>query len=762
MIAQMKNSPSFVRTFFRRSRIALLPLLLCALGCSVSFWFAALQYRSSIDRLREHLGGQLDRIRGSLSRELYAALFLTEGIAGLVVMDRSIDGSQFQAMAKELLSYNPLIRNIALAPGNVIRDVYPLEGNEAAVGLHYLDIPDQRDAVVRAMQQKKMVVAGPVKLAQGGIGIIGRTPIFIDGPGGTAAGAAAGAATYWGLLSTVIDFPSLIQATGLDSVSPDLRFAIRGLDGLGSRGRVFWGENDVFTSEPVVMDVGLPSGSWQIAVIPAGGWPAFRVLASAYFYGGSVVSLLLSMLLFQVLRIGRARGNEVRQRVGTEAALRQANRALRLITLCNSTVIQARDEESLLSDLCRIAVDTAGYRMAWVGKAEHDPERTVRPITFAGPGEGFLDRIRVSWADDEWGRGTAGTAIRTRTPSVARDLLHNPAFAVWHEAFATRDFASAIAVPLIVENDVFGVMLIYATEPDAFDTTEAGLLRNLGENIAYGMHSLRAQKQRTAAMTALERALDALEERVRERTRELEVAKEAAESADRLKSAFLATMSHELRTPLNSIIGFTGILLQELPGPLVPEQKKQLGMVQKSAHHLLELINDVLDISKIEAGEVRLSLQSFDISASVDKVAQAMRPLAEKKGLRLCVDMDPGIGSLLGDRRRVEQVLMNLVGNAVKFTETGEVGVRGRSVVQDVRIDVSDTGIGIHTEDLPLLFQPFKQIETGLTRTHEGTGLGLAICKRLLDLMGGTIEVTSVPGRGSTFTVALPREAPRP
>ncbi len=182
-------------------------------------------------------------------------------------------------------------------------------------------------------------------------------------------------------------------------------------------------------------------------------------------------------------------------------------------------------------------------------------------------------------------------------------------------------------------------------------------------------------------------------------------------------------------------------------------------MVRKSAHHLLDLINDVLDISKIEAGEVRLSLQAFDLSGCVEKVAQAIRPLAEKKGLKLNVEVSSRICVLHGDQRRVEQVVMNLLSNAVKFTETGEVRVRAQMIDKGVQIEVSDTGIGIRQEDLSALFQPFKQIESGLTRAYEGTGLGLSISKRLVDLMGGAISVRSLPGVGSTFALTLPLEA---
>jgi PAS domain S-box-containing protein len=246
------------------------------------------------------------------------------------------------------------------------------------------------------------------------------------------------------------------------------------------------------------------------------------------------------------------------------------------------------------------------------------------------------------------------------------------------------------------------------------------------------------------------------ERELRQTLKELARAKERAETADRLKSAFLATMSHELRTPLNSIVGFTGIVLQGMVGPLNEEQSKQLNMVRNSADHLLSLINDVLDISKIEAGELTVVEEPIDLKASIQKVSQIARLLAEKKDLELLVSVAPQIGKIHSDARRVEQVILNLLSNAIKFTEQGRILFSCRTAPTGVEFHVTDTGIGIGDKDFKKIFKPFQQIDTGLTRKYEGTGLGLAICKKLVERLGGKIWFESEKGRGSTFSFSLP------
>jgi len=246
------------------------------------------------------------------------------------------------------------------------------------------------------------------------------------------------------------------------------------------------------------------------------------------------------------------------------------------------------------------------------------------------------------------------------------------------------------------------------------------------------------------------------EEELKKYAEQLKQANIRLQEADRLKSVFLATMSHELRTPLNSIIGFTGIVLQGLAGPLNDEQTKQLGMVRNSSRHLLDLINDVLDISKIEAGQLEITSEPFDMREAIEKVVRTVTPLAEKKGLALVAEVSPEVGQITSDRRRVEQALINLVNNAIKFTEEGEVRIECQVNDGWLVTRVVDTGIGIKPEDVGKLFEAFQQIDTGLARVKEGTGLGLSICKKLLEMLGGEIWVESEWGVGSTFTFTLP------
>jgi signal transduction histidine kinase len=230
------------------------------------------------------------------------------------------------------------------------------------------------------------------------------------------------------------------------------------------------------------------------------------------------------------------------------------------------------------------------------------------------------------------------------------------------------------------------------------------------------------------------------------------------ESANHAKSQFLANMSHELRTPLNGIIGFTEFLIDESCGPLLPDQKEYLGDVLSSSQHLLHLINDVLDLAKVEAGKMELRPETFSVSEVLDEVANGIKGMALKKNIVINMEVEAGLDAVMLDRRKFKQILSNLLSNAVKFTdESGQVGVRARLLnSHHFEVQVHDKGIGIRAEDIDRLFIEFEQLESGTARRFEGTGLGLALTKKFVECQGGGITVESHFGRGSVFTVMLP------
>ncbi|MGZ3239167.1 MAG: sensor histidine kinase, partial [Burkholderiaceae bacterium] len=231
------------------------------------------------------------------------------------------------------------------------------------------------------------------------------------------------------------------------------------------------------------------------------------------------------------------------------------------------------------------------------------------------------------------------------------------------------------------------------------------------------------------------------------------------ELASKAKSEFLANISHELRTPLNAIIGFTGTLLMKLAGPLTTDQDKQLKIIKSSARHLLSLINDLLDVAKIEAGKFELNIEQVNCDSVLQELAEAMRPMATLKGLRFKVEEVNENVSLRTDRRIFIQILINLINNAIKFTQDGEITIklkqRNENGVLVTEVCVQDTGVGINPEDQTRIFEAFMQADTTSTRRFEGTGLGLHLSRKLADLIGGCIALQSEYGKGSTFSLVL-------
>jgi signal transduction histidine kinase len=304
-------------------------------------------------------------------------------------------------------------------------------------------------------------------------------------------------------------------------------------------------------------------------------------------------------------------------------------------------------------------------------------------------------------------------------------------------------------------------------------TKPIGLLANASEKVAQGdLHTLVKVKSSNEIgvlassfnqmVISLRKSRNELkqwgkemEKKVEKRTEELEHANLKLQELDRLKSMFIASMSHELRTPLNSIIGFTGIMLQEMSGEINKEQRKQLNLVKNSANHLLALINDIIDISKIEAGKVEIAIEEFDLPVLAQEIKDSFTVAVDKKELKLLLQT-PQTLLIKTDKRRTEQILVNFVSNAVKFTDRrGEIEIKIVKKDEMVEMSVRDNGIGIKKEDMDKLFKTFSRIPIK-DRIIEGTGLGLYFSKKIADLLGGEIRAESEFGKSSVFTLTLP------
>jgi signal transduction histidine kinase len=277
-----------------------------------------------------------------------------------------------------------------------------------------------------------------------------------------------------------------------------------------------------------------------------------------------------------------------------------------------------------------------------------------------------------------------------------------------------------------------GSIYVARNQPGPFSETEIGLLKTFADQAVIAVQNARLFYE------------------IQEKSRLLEV-------AGRHKSEFLANMSHELRTPLNAIIGFSEVLHERMFGELNDKQAEYITDIHGSGKHLLSLINDILDLSKVEAGRMELDLATFDLPSSIDNALTLVKERATRHGIQLESSIEPGLDTLHADERKFKQIMLNLLSNAVKFTPAGgRILVAARREGDVVEVAVSDTGIGIAKEDCETVFEEFRQVGKDYTHKAEGTGLGLALTRKFVELHGGRIRVSSEPGKGSTFTFTLP------
>ena len=451
---------------------------------------------------------------------------------------------------------------------------------------------------------------------------------------------------------------------------------------------------------------------------------------------------------------------DITERKRREHEIQQLNRTLKALSDSSHALGRAKQETQYLAEICRIIQDDCGHAMVWVGYADTDEAKTVRPVAWAGFEDGFLETLRITWADTQRGQGSTGTAIRTGRASVCNDALTDPRTLPWRNEWIARGVHSSIALPLMREGSVLGALAIYSRQPNPFSESEVELLAQLASDVAYGIESIRLLEGKERSQ------------------RDLHEAKEAAEAASKAKDQFMAVLSHELRNPLNPVMA-TASLLRDDPR-FDADIRNQLEIICRNAELAARLIDDLLDVTRIQRGKVALDRRCIDLSTIIRRAVDDCMADIKVKHLESGVDLGTVPHWVDADAGRLQQVFWNLLKNAIKFTPPGgcvRVQVRTEQApapaqtstspqraagsVSFVIAQVSDSGEGMESEAIGRIFHAFEQAERSITRQFGGLGLGLTISKALVEMHGGTIQAYSPgKGKGSTFTVRLPLVSP--
>jgi signal transduction histidine kinase/ActR/RegA family two-component response regulator len=443
----------------------------------------------------------------------------------------------------------------------------------------------------------------------------------------------------------------------------------------------------------------------------------------------------------QVVHIARS----VDERKRMEEELHRINRALKTRSECSEALLRATEESVLLNNICRIIVDVGGYRLAWVGFAEQDEEKSVRPVAQAGYEEGYLEIVNITWADTERGRGPTGTAIRTGNPYVVKDILTDPNFTPWRAEALKRGYTSSIALPLLAEKQVIGALNIYAAEPDAFDIDEVRLLTELANDLAYGIMALRIRAERKQAE----------EEKEKIQAQLLQVQKMEA------IGTLAGGVAHDFNNLLTTIQGYTDLALMKVKetDPLY----KNLEYIRRASMRAAGLTRQLLLFSRKQPME----LTPLNINWTVEDLLKMLNRVIGED-ITIHNDIEPKLWTVQADAGNIEQVIMNLVINAKDaMPEGGKLTIKTENVIIDedhckdipearpgryVCLSVMDTGVGMNKEVIEHIFEPFFTTK----EIGRGTGLGLSIVYGIVKQHQGWTNVYSEPGQGSTFKIYLP------
>ncbi len=574
----------------------------------------------------------------------------------------------------------------------------------------------------------------------------------------------------------------LAPMVGLGALAESLKFPVQPGEGIAG---LVWQ-----TRQPMVVDdydswpghvTGLAHGLIRAAIsVPliletseAGahsGTEVLGVLGLAYRpemdrkFGDDEIRLLsdfarLAVMAIQNARLYQQATQEISERKLAQTRLKKRAAQLTLIKDVGQKIAGVLDPQGLLELAARLVNEAFGYHHVALFTVDEEKKQLVMRARAGKFNHLFPQDHRLMLGD-----GMVGYVAKTGRLLLARDVSKERRYKNYYPDLIPTQ--SELSLPLKIGGLVVGVLDVQSPQVNAFGCEDLNVLQTLADEVSVALENARlyesiqrelAERRRVEAELLNYR--DHLEDMVQQRTSQLEIAMREAEAANRAKSDFLAVMSHEIRTPLNGVLGLTHLALQT---SLNEKQRDYLSRVEDSGENLLSIINDILDFSKIESGRLDLEQVDFELDDILQGLSNAMSFQAQRKAIELVYDIGPDVPRhLVGDSQRLRQVLLNLAGNAVKFTETGEVVLKIRLRQRDAEqraifdFSVQDTGIGMTSQQVAGLFQPFNQVDSSTSRKYGGTGLGLAISQRLVKLMGGEITVQSELGRGTVFSFSL-------
>jgi PAS domain S-box-containing protein len=650
---------------------------------------------------RQQAAIALDKLRTSLDLKINADLLIIRSIATRIQTAPSLSPSELFELTRSELLYSTSIDQVILAPALVIDAIYPVAHEETIQGLDFRQDPTLANATARARIMRAPVMLEPGQLGAKVPRLMAITPVFHKVLSSSLlADQMDEEEHFWGVVCIFIKSEALISPSVIDALTPAYRFAV-----VDQQGIPFIGDADVVAAAPMTVDIVLPADRWSVVLVPASGWgsgqPSPPLIWLLALLGAGFITAPIFVIRHLWLRVDR-------QRRRLDEIIWGANVGTWEWDVPTGTTIHNERWAALIgysrAELAPLS------RKTWLrlchpddlAKSWHKLEQHFR-----GEAEQFEQQIRLRHKDGHW---------------------------VW-----------VLDRGKVVEW-----------------TDDNQPLRVVGT-----LTDINSQKQAETSLANTQRQLEAQLERVSTSQRQIkhqadELAKRAeseyalrrkAEEAQRAKDIFLATMSHEIRTPMTAIIGLSKLLLLEaLPTAI----ENRVRIIHSSADNLVGLINDILDISKIEADRVELENIPTDLPALIQDVLAMFRERAKAKGLVLEAVVDEFPGAVNVDPSRLRQILINLIGNALKFTERGTINIRVWIKDQDICFEIKDSGIGIAKAHISRLFRDFSQADSSISRRYHGSGLGLSISRRLVELMGGKIGVESIVGRGSIFTFNVP------